>query len=57
MTMIQRTVRHFSQEESDAIWQKLDAMDAAKANATNETLPESITEGLQPIYGGGGIML
>ena len=52
MTIIQRTVSHFSQEESDAIWQKLDVMDAAEANATDETLPESIIEGLQPIIYG-----
>ena len=52
MTMIRTTVRHFSQEESDAICQKLDVMDAAKANATNKTFPEFITEGLQPIYRG-----
>ena len=45
MTTILKTVRHISQEESDAIKQKLDAMDAAEADATNETLPESITEG------------
>jgi hypothetical protein len=29
--------------------QKLDAMDAAKANATNKTMPAAITEGVSLI--------
>jgi len=35
--------------EKDAMGQKLDAMDAAEANATDETMTAAITEGVSLI--------
>ena len=35
--------------EKDAMGHKLDAMDAAEANATDKTMPAAITEGVSLI--------
>ena len=43
---------HSSRGERDDVQQKIDAMDAAKANATGKTMPEAITEELEQMYGG-----
>ena len=40
---------HFTWEEGDVMWQKLDAMDTVKADAPNKTMPAAITEGVSLI--------